>query len=91
MVIILFKNIIEHYINIIDINDVIMFAKKENIEISEKEAKIVLNYLKNNWQNVIYGSDEITKNFLRENFAKEKCHKIYCLLLAYKKKYRNYL
>lgn len=87
----MFKNVIKHYINIITINDVIMFGKQENIEVSIDEAKIVLQYLKEDWENIIYGSEIKVKAFLNNIFDEEKCEKIFKLFLAYKKRYRNYL
>ena len=68
MVIILYKSVIRHYINIITINDVIMFGKQENIDVSTEEATIVLNHLKTNWENIIYGDEMRVKDFLISNF-----------------------
>lgn len=87
----MFKNMIRHYINIITINDVIMFSKQENIAISNKEANIVLNYLKNNWESIIYGNEKDVQNFLNDNFDENRKDQIFNLFLAYKKRYRNYL
>ena len=87
----MFKNVIKRYINIITINDVIMFGKQENIDVSNEEATIVLNHLKTNWENIIYGDEMKVKDFLISNFDKEKSEKVFKLFLAYKKKYRNYL
>lgn len=91
MVIILFKNVIKRYINIITINDVIMFGAKENINVSQEEANIILNHLKNNWENIIYGNEKEVKRFLNNNFDHIKSEQIFSLFLEYKKKYRNYL
>lgn len=91
MVILMFKNMIRHYINIITINDVIMFSKQKNIAISNKEANIVLNYLKNNWESIIYGNEKDVQNFLNDNFDENRKDQIFNLFLSYKKKYRNYL
>ena len=87
----MFKNMIRHYINIITINDVIMFSKQENIAISNKEANIVLNYLKNNWESIIYGNETDVQNYLNDNFDENRKDQIFNLFLAYKKRYRNYL
>ncbi|MBQ4634631.1 MAG: DUF2624 family protein [Bacilli bacterium] len=87
----MFKNVIKRYINIITINDVIMFGAKENINVSQEEANIILNHLKNNWENIIYGNEKEVKRFLNNNFDHIKSEQIFRLFLEYKKKYRNYL
>ena len=66
-------------------------AVAESFDVSTEEATIVLNHLKTNWENIIYGDEMRVKDFLISNFDKEKSEKVFKLFLAYKKKYRNYL
>ena len=87
----MFKNLIKHYINIITINDIIMFGEKENIHVNAEEADIVLKYLKTNWENIIYGNEYEVRKFLDKNFDTKRSNKIFELCLIYKKRYSNYL
>ncbi len=90
MVINLFKNLIENYINNMTINDIIMFSKKENILLTNEEYDKIFNYIKSNWKSLINNQEKV-ENFLNENFDFEKKDKIYNLFLKYQKKYSSYL
>ncbi len=86
----MFKNIIKQYINSISVSDVIMFGHRENIMISNNEASLIVRYIKDNWESILYNNLDITL-FLKNNFNKEKALKINKLFIEYKKKYQNYL
>lgn len=72
------------------INDVIMFSKKENINLEYYEYLKIFEKIKNNWK-ILVKDNNIVKEFLDDNFNKEKSEKIYNLFLKYKKKYSSYL
>ena len=42
----MYQNLIKSYINNLSINDVYNYCNKENISISEVDAKIIYNYIK---------------------------------------------
>jgi len=90
MVITLFKNLIESYINNMSINDVIMFSKKENIRLNDNEYLNIYNYIKSNWY-IIINDEEKVKEYLNNNFSSDKSEKIYQIFLKYKKRYSAYL
>ena len=86
----MFKNIIENYINNMNINDIIMFSQKENIFLEENEYLKIYDFIKNNWDKLIK-DENLVKNYLNQNFDYEKSKKIYEVYLKYQKKYRSYL
>ena len=82
---------IVNYINSITNNDIIMFGSKNNIIVNEKEASLINYYIKNNYEEILYGNNIKTKAFLENNFSQEKSNKIFNLLIENKKIYKNYL
>ena len=86
----LFKNLIKTYINNMTINDVIMFSENENIHLENDEYFKIYEYLKENWEKLIDDEAEV-KNYIVNNFNKEKQEKILNLFFKYQKKYRSYL
>ena len=90
MVIILLKNLIENYINNMDVHDIIMFSHKENIHLSEDEYIKIYEEIKNNWEYYLYNEIKL-KNFLDNNFSENDSNKIYEVFLKYQKKYSSYL
>lgn len=87
----MFKKMIVNYINSITNNDIIMFGSKNNIIVNENEASLINNYIKNNYEEILYGNNIKTKAFLENNFSQEKSTKIFNLLIENKKRYKNYL
>ena len=86
----MFKNLIENYINNMTINDIIIFANKENIKLKDYEYVKIYNYIKNNWNELIK-NDNLIKSFITNNLELEHQKEVYELFLKYKKKYANYL
>ena len=80
------RYLIEDYINKITLSDILLFAKKNDIYLTNKEANILLNYIKNNWK-LVYKNPEIITNEINKNFDKNKSKKIINLF----NKYKNYL
>ena len=72
------------------INDVIMFSENENIHLENDEYFKIYEYLKENWEKLIDDEAEV-KNYIVNNFNKEKQEKILNLFFKYQKKYRSYL
>ena len=88
--IILFRNLIENYINNMNINDLIEFSHKENIFLENQEYLEIYNYIKNNWTLLISNTD-LVKTYLESNFNNIKSKQIYDVYLKYHKKYSAYL
>ena len=76
--------------NNMTINDVIMFSENENIHLENDEYFKIYEYLKENWEKLIDDEAEV-KNYIVNNFNKEKQEKILNLFFKYQKKYRFYL
>ena len=87
----MFKNMISNYINQISINDVVDFASKNGIILNEKEANIIYNYVKNDYNTIIYGNSDVIFEKLSHDFSSDKIEKMKYLLNFYKNKYRFYL
>lgn len=90
MVIILFRYLIENYINNMTINDIIMFSHKENIYLCDSEYLEIFDFIKKNYQFLLDNKIDI-KKYLDSKFEMEKSEKIYELFLKYQKKYSSYL
>lgn len=85
------NNIIKNYVLKIKCEDIIAFGCKNSIYVDKNEALIILKYLKNNWEELLYGNPLPIINKLEDEIGKTKCDKISNLLYFYKDKYKNYL
>lgn len=90
MVICLFKNLIEKYVNNMNINDLIAFSHKENIYLENNEYLEIYDFIKSNWDIIIKDSN-LVKDYLYSHFNDNKSSEIYNMYLKYKKKYSAYL
>lgn len=84
-------SLIKQYVNKMTINNINDFAVKNNINLCENELNLLLNIVKNNYQDILNGQDEIVKKKLKENLAEENYQKIIKLYAEYKEKYQGYL
>lgn len=85
------NNIIKNYVEKINYEDIIRFGGKNNITVDKDESLILLDYLKNNWEEFLYGDPLPIIRKLEGEIGKTKCEKISELLFYYKDKYINYL
>lgn len=83
--------LVKNYLSQLSIDDIILFAKQNNIFIDNDEAKIIYQYLVNDWYTLLH---EDTRS-LFSKFQKEvsfetydKCIKLYN---EYYQKYKHYL
>lgn len=83
--------LIKNYISKITTKDIDSFARKNNIELTKEEIKIIDNYIKNDWKTIIYGNSENILNELKQKLDNEKYQKIEKLYIESKNKYKNYL
>ena len=84
-------SLIKQYVNKMTINNINDFAVKHNKNLCENELNLLLNIVKNNYQEILNGKDEIVKKKLKENLAEENYQKIIKLYNEYKEKYQGYL
>lgn len=85
------NNLISGYVNKLTIDNINNFALKNNIKLNEKEQKIFLDIVKNHYQEILNGTDEQIKEYLKENLTNENYEKTIELYNKYKEKYQGYL
>ena len=85
------KYVIKKYIDKIDIYDIIKFGCDNGILVDEDEASILMFYLKNNWEDLIYGNPTPIIKDIKLKIGEGKTKKIEKLFYIYKDKYSNYL
>ncbi|HPF82774.1 MAG TPA: hypothetical protein PLV83_01195 [Bacilli bacterium] len=83
-------NIIKKYADRININDIDVFAKKNNIVLNSKELNIIYENLHNNLDLILNDSDQVF-NKIKKDIREDNYNKIYELFNKYKKRYKNYL
>lgn len=80
------EKIIKEYINKIDEQTIDKFAKKNDINLKEKELKVIFLYIKNYWETFYKGNPEELFNELEETIEKDNLIKIKNLYSKYKEK-----
>ena len=83
--------IIKEYIEKIEIKDIFKFALDNNIDLNDNEAKILYFYLKNNWEDLLYGNPEPIILEIKNKIGEDKGNVICDLFYFYREKYKNYL
>lgn len=79
------KNIIKNYVEKLEVKDVIKFGIKEGISVSDEEANIFLETVKDNIDYILDGNGlELIEN-KKEEFSLETYEKILELFNKYKK------
>lgn len=87
----MYKSIIKNYIKKLNVEDVLNFSLKNNINLSEVEANIILNYIKQDYETIIYGDPKNIFDELKTKLDKENYIKIINIYYEFKEKYKNYL
>ena len=83
--------LIENYIKQINKTDIYNFAIKNNLQLTEKDVDILYHYLKNNWQEILYGNSRGVLSELETKFDADKFLKIKKLFDFYFEKYQDLL
>jgi len=60
-VITIYKQLIKNYINILTINDIKTYALSKNTTLSDKEAEIIYNFIKKNYNDLLNKNDQSLK------------------------------
>ena len=87
----MYKNIIKKYIKNINLSDINSFALKHNISLTNDEANIIYNYIKNDYETILYGDSTNIFNELKTKLDEDKYIKISNLFNEFKNKYKIYL
>lgn len=82
---------IKKYVDMLSIDDVVRFARMNNVDLNDDEVKTIYNTVKNEWKTIIYGDYKDVLNKYKNNFPVDKLNKIERLIISYKDKYRNYI
>ena len=87
----MFLNILENYLKKLSINDIILFANKNNIPLTITEVDYIYKTIKKDYKILL--SDDYEKVFIeaRAYIENDKLKKIYNLFLDYRHKYKNFL
>ena len=81
------KYIIEEYLKNFKIDDILTFAKKNNINISINDANTLYTYAKNNYQDFLNGNDSKLIKEIKEKIDPNTFKEAYKIYLEYKIKY----
>lgn len=84
------KNLIENYISKLTIETLDEFGKKNNISLNNNELNYLLNYVKNNINEILVNDTNALKD-IEQNIRNEEFIKIKKLYLNYKSKYKGYI
>ena len=78
--------LIIEYVKKLTVDDVKNFAKLKNINISDSEAIILYNYIKNHYQELLNNDSKIIKE-IKDQINPNTFKEVYKLYLEYKIKY----
>lgn len=85
------KYYIEKYINNMSIDDVFKYASKFNIEITNKEAEVLYNTIKENWEVIVFNNHIPIINSIKDKISSELYDNLNNLIKEYKIKYGELL
>lgn len=87
----MYSYLLEQYINKLTKNDVLMFAKNNDIYLTDEELNIVFDVIKNKWQLLVYNDPTDLFKDLKSKFNINTYNKIVKLYNDSKEKYQGYL
>lgn len=76
-------NIIDLYVNSLKKDDIVNFAKKNDIILSDNELDFTYNFIKNNYKEAIKNKDTFNLSAYKDRFSSENYEKIEKLLQKY--------
>lgn len=83
--------LIKQYVDKMTKEDILGFAKGNNISLTQYDVDILFAYVKNDWKRILYGNTDKIMEEITNKLGEEKALKINKLFLEYKEKYKNYL
>ncbi len=86
----MWSGMILKYIQALTLEDIENFAKKQNIILKRSESEIILNEIKNNFNEVVYHTEEAMEK-IKDKLDYTTYLKLNELIDFYKKKYPDYL
>lgn len=85
------ENLIKEHINKLTISDVKLFAKDNNIYLSDEEANNIYDIVKRNWKELVYGDSNGVFESNRFKVEDKNYDRIKELFDLFKKKYQRFL
>ena len=85
------KHYIEKYVKKMSINDVYKFAKKNNVELTDNEANVIFDAIKEDWETLVFGNHNVILDKNKNKLNSNLYNKINELILEYKNKYSELL
>lgn len=85
------KHYIEKYVNNMSINDVNQFASKNDVILTNEEAKIIFDTIKSDWETIVFKDHNIVLNKVKNKLNSDLLSKINDLIIMYKEKYSQLL
>ena len=79
--------LIKEYLKKLSINDILNYAKKNNIEVTQEEASIILLYAKENVDVLLNGDPTNIFKELKQKIKPNTYKEVYRLYIEYKLKY----
>lgn len=83
--------LIKNYISKLTTEEINTFSKKQGLNLTPEELKIVENYIRNDWHTIIYGNPRPILDQLKQKLNENSYQKIENLYIQFKSKYKNYL
>lgn len=83
--------LLKNYVNKLSINDINDFALKNDIILNDSELDIIIDIIKNDYDELLYGNPDNVFNKLKNNVSSDNYDKIINLFFIYKKKYAQLL
>lgn len=85
------NKLIEQYVTRLTPDDIISFSRKNGIELTDDELKIVYTHIKQNWKTIIYGNPRPILDDVKSKVNSLTYEKIENLYPRFYDKYKNYL
>ena len=79
----LMNNLIETYVNRLTKEDILKFATKNNLKVSNDELDFVYNFIKNNYKTVLNNPNSFNLSNYKNNFSNENYNFINSLITKY--------
>lgn len=85
------EQLIKSYINKLNISDIKDFALNNNIILSDNEADIIYNIIKNNYKDILNGNYNNSFIVLKNSLSHTTYEQVKNLFFIYKEKYQHLL
>ena len=82
----MYENFIKPYIDKLNKEDIIKFAKNNDVSLENYELDIIYNYIKNDWKTLIFGNPTSIFDDLKLKLKEKNYNKCVVLYNKYKSK-----